>query len=145
MTPERWRLVKAIVQAALARPAAERPAFVVEACEDDTALWAEVRSLLTGPDTGEGSDAFLGSPAVVGAIAAATAGNSATGARSDATPRSTATDGAAEAALEADVAAARSVALSVALVHEPRIGSRSPAGLVTQAVMPSASHRPLAA
>jgi len=42
MTLERWRLVKAIVQAALARPAAARPTFVVEACGDDTALRAEV-------------------------------------------------------------------------------------------------------
>ena len=62
MTPERWRLVKAIVQAALARPAAGRPAFVAVACRGDTALSAEVHSLLTGPDTGEASDGFLASP-----------------------------------------------------------------------------------
>src|SRR6476646_10786084 len=64
MTPERWRLVKAIVQAALERPVAARPAFVVEACGDDAALRSEVSSLLTGPDTGERSDGFLASPAV---------------------------------------------------------------------------------
>jgi len=115
MTLERWRLVKAIVQAALARPAAARPTFVVEACGDDTALRAEVSSLLTGPDTGEGSDRFLASPAVAGAIAAAAAGDSATGGGSEAALWSTGTAGAAEAAHEADVAAARSVALSEAL------------------------------
>ncbi len=115
MTPDRWRLVKAIVQAALARPAAARPAFVVEACGDDTALRAEVSSLLTGPDTGEGSDGFLASPVVAGVIAAAVAGDSATGAVSEAAPWSTGTAGAADAAHEADVAAARSAALSEAL------------------------------
>ena len=60
MTPERWREVKAIVQAALARPAAARPAFVVKASGEDAALWAVVRSLLTGPATGEGVDGCLG-------------------------------------------------------------------------------------
>jgi len=115
MTPERWRLVKAIVQAALARPAAGRPAFVAEACRGDTALSAEVHSLLTGPDTGEASDGFLASPAVVRAIAAAAAGDSATGERSDDTPRSTDTDGATEKAYEADAAAAQPVALAEAL------------------------------
>ena len=79
MTPERWRLVKAIVQAALARPAAARAEFVVEACGDDTTLRAEVISLLSGPDTGEGSDRFRASPLVAGAIAAAAAGDSGTG------------------------------------------------------------------
>ena len=72
-------------------------------------------SLLTGPDTGEGSDGFLASPVVAGAIAAAAAGDSATGAGSEAAPWSTGTAGAAEAAHEADVAAARSAALSEAL------------------------------
>ena len=115
MTPERWRLVKAIVQAALARPAAGRPAFVAVACRGDTALSAEVHSLLTGPDTGEASDGFLASPAVVRAIAAAAAGDSATGERSDDTPRSTDTDGATEKAYEADAAAAQPVALAEAL------------------------------
>ena len=119
MTPERWRLVKAIMQAALSRPKAARPAFVVEACGDDTTLRAEVSSLLTGPDTGEGSDGFLASPVVAAAIAAAAAGDSATGAGSEAAPWwTTGTAGAAEAAYEADVAAARSAALSEALAGQ---------------------------
>ena len=42
MTPERWRLVKSVVQDALARSTAARNAFVVEACGDDVALRAEV-------------------------------------------------------------------------------------------------------
>jgi len=87
MTPERWRLVKAIVQAALARPAAARAEFVVEACGDDTTLRAEVISLLSGPDTGEGSNGFLASP-VAGAIAAAVGGDSASGAPSEGPPNS---------------------------------------------------------
>jgi serine/threonine-protein kinase len=109
MTPARWRLVKAIVQAAVARPAAARPAFVVEACGDDTALRAEVSSLLTGPDTGEDSDGFLASPLIAGAIAAAAASDFATG---EGALRSTGTAGAAH---EAVPTAARSAALSAAL------------------------------
>ena len=112
MTPARWRLVKAIVQAAVARPASARPAFVVEACGDDTALRAEVSSLLTGPDTGEVSDAFLVSPVVAQAIAAAAASDSANGAPSEGALRSTGTAGAAH---EAVLTAARSAALSAAL------------------------------
>jgi len=115
MTPERWRLVKAIVQGALTRPVGARSAFVVEACGDDAALRSEVSSLLSGPDTGEGSDRFLASPVVAGAIAAAAAGDSGTGGGSEAALWSMGTGGSAEAAHEADVAAARSVALSEAL------------------------------
>ena len=73
MTPERWRVVKSIVQEALARPAAERPAFIEEACGDDAPLHAEVGSLLDGPDTTVGSDDFLSSPALAEAIASAVA------------------------------------------------------------------------
>jgi serine/threonine-protein kinase len=69
MTPERWQAVKAIVQAALARPPAARPAFVAAACAHDTALRAEVESLLAVPDTGELSDAFVAGPAFAVALA----------------------------------------------------------------------------
>jgi serine/threonine-protein kinase len=115
MTPERWLQVKAIVQAALARPAPARAAFVVEACGNDVALRAEVESLLSGPDTGEDSNNFLASPAGIWAIAAAAVGARATGAHSEGASWSTGTAGAAEAAREADVAAAQSAALSEAL------------------------------
>jgi tetratricopeptide (TPR) repeat protein len=47
MTPERWKLVKAIVQAALELPAGERPQFLDEACARDEVLRGQVDSLLT--------------------------------------------------------------------------------------------------
>ena len=111
MTPARWRLVKAIIQAAVARRVAARPAFVAEACGDDTELRAEVDSLLTGPDTGEGSDGLVASPLIAGVIAAA-ASDYASHAPSEGMLRSLDTAGAAG---EADVAAAQSAALSAAL------------------------------
>ena len=72
LTPGEWRAVKAVVQAALDLPPAERAAFVVEACEGNAALRAEVESLLEAPDTGVGADDFLELPpiaAVVGPLA----------------------------------------------------------------------------
>jgi len=113
MTPERWRLAKGILKEALARPAAARAAFVVEACGPDTALRAEVSSLLTGPDTGESSDSFLASPVSMGAIAAAAESIIRGQGESASWPTSVAR--AAEAAHEADVAGAQWVALSAAL------------------------------
>src|SRR4051812_38413008 len=107
MTPERWRVVKAVVQAALARAGAARAAFVGEACGDDVALRVEVESLLAGPDTGEDSDGFLASPAGIWAGAA--------GVRSRGDSPTTGSTRAAEAAREAAVAAAQSAALATAL------------------------------
>src|SRR5215213_8283066 len=115
MTPERWRLVKCVVQEALARPAAARAAYVAEACGDDAGLRAEVDSLLADPDTGENSDDFLASPSGLGAIVAAAVGEFATGARRGAGSPSTGSTGAADAAHDADVAAAQFAALSAAL------------------------------
>jgi eukaryotic-like serine/threonine-protein kinase len=46
VTPERWRRVREIVDAALDAPAAERSARVEAACGGDAALAAEARSLL---------------------------------------------------------------------------------------------------
>ncbi len=46
MTPERWRTVDELFDAALARPSGERAAFLAEACADDAALRQEVESLL---------------------------------------------------------------------------------------------------
>ena len=45
-----WHRVKEIIEAALARPAAERAAFVLRMCGDDTSLRAEVESLLAAID-----------------------------------------------------------------------------------------------
>ncbi|GJG85396.1 hypothetical protein tb265_05770 [Gemmatimonadetes bacterium T265] len=52
MTPERWRAVDRVVQGALDRAPAERPAFVDAACAGDAALRAEVTSLLAAADAG---------------------------------------------------------------------------------------------
>ena len=46
MTPERWKEIDRLVQAALACPSEERPAFLAEACTDDEALRREVEALL---------------------------------------------------------------------------------------------------
>lgn len=50
MTPERWQQVKTLLAAALERPAAERAAFLNEACASDASLRAEVESLLAYED-----------------------------------------------------------------------------------------------
>ncbi len=46
MDPERWKQVDDLLQSALARPSAEREAFLRQVCEGDEALEREVRSLL---------------------------------------------------------------------------------------------------
>lgn len=50
MTPERWRGIKDIFDAALDLPLAEREAFLATTCNDDTEALAEVRSLLAAND-----------------------------------------------------------------------------------------------
>ena len=65
MTPERWRAVDAMVQAALDRAPAERPAFLARACGADAALRAEVESLLAA---GDGAEGFLSDAIGVGAV-----------------------------------------------------------------------------
>jgi serine/threonine-protein kinase len=65
MTPERWRAVDELLEAALAHPSGERPAFLAEACADDAALRQEVESLLRHH---EPEDGFLESlPAALAA------------------------------------------------------------------------------
>jgi hypothetical protein len=49
MTPDRWKEVERLYHAALARPAAERTAYLADACGDDEALRHEVASLLEQP------------------------------------------------------------------------------------------------
>src|SRR5215813_12089214 len=46
MTPERWKLVDQLLQEALEREPAERPAFLDQACGDDHELRREVESLI---------------------------------------------------------------------------------------------------
>ena len=106
MTPERWRQAKTVVQDALARPAAVRAAFVVEACGEDAALRAEVDSLLDDTHSDGDLDGFLASPSGVGAIVAAAVRRIES--------QSTGSTGAAEPSQAQDVAA-QSAALSAAL------------------------------
>jgi Tol biopolymer transport system component len=49
MTPERWKQISQLYQAALARPASERDSFLLEACAHDEPLLREVQSLLEQP------------------------------------------------------------------------------------------------
>ena len=48
MTPERWRQIEELYQAARARDPAARPAFLERACGPDAELRREVESLLAG-------------------------------------------------------------------------------------------------
>ena len=64
MTPERWRVVDAVLKAALACEPAERDAFVADACAGDDALRGEVASLLALHD--ESDLDFLEHPPVDG-------------------------------------------------------------------------------
>ena len=61
MTPERWRMVDEILQAALECDRARRDAFVVVACGEDEELRREVASLLAAHDVAD--DGFLERPA----------------------------------------------------------------------------------
>jgi serine/threonine-protein kinase len=60
MTPERWRVVDAILRASLSCEPAQRDAFVAQACGDDEELRREVTSLLAAHD---GAGDFLERPA----------------------------------------------------------------------------------
>jgi hypothetical protein len=61
MTPERWRRIEELYHAVLAQDAADRAAFLAEACAGDAGLRQEVESLLANPASVEG---FLDRPAV---------------------------------------------------------------------------------
>src|SRR5262245_3814202 len=60
MTPERWKRVKEIFQAALERAPAERAAFVSRECGEDEALLQEVDSLISSNDR---TGTFIDAPA----------------------------------------------------------------------------------
>ena len=59
MTPERWKRIEALYQEALARPPADRPAFLAAACANDEAMRREVESLLAESASDDG---FLAKP-----------------------------------------------------------------------------------
>jgi serine/threonine protein kinase len=75
MTPERYQRIKELFHSALERTAEERPAFLAEACGDDTALLAKVEALVAA-DEQPGS--FMDAPAY--AVAAETLTENSTGA-----------------------------------------------------------------
>jgi serine/threonine protein kinase len=75
MTPERYQRIKELFHSALERTAEERPAFLAEACGDDTALLAKVEALVAA-DGQPGS--FMDAPAY--AVAAETLTQSSTAA-----------------------------------------------------------------
>ncbi|MBX3601333.1 MAG: serine/threonine protein kinase [Rubrivivax sp.] len=59
MDPARWQQLQALFAQALARPAAEREAFVAAACAGDAALADELRALLAADATAAPQDAAL--------------------------------------------------------------------------------------
>ena len=54
MGAERWAQIERLYHAALARPVAERAAFLAEACAGDEELRSEVAGLLDTPPTVDG-------------------------------------------------------------------------------------------
>src|SRR5690348_4395760 len=50
MTPERWRVIDAILRASLSCEPSQRDAFVAHACGDDEEIRLEVASLLAAHD-----------------------------------------------------------------------------------------------
>jgi eukaryotic-like serine/threonine-protein kinase len=66
MTPERWAQIEELYHAAHTRPAAERAAFLAEACRDDAALRREVESLLHEPVSNDGFLAVPPPPSMIG-------------------------------------------------------------------------------
>ncbi|HZE08463.1 MAG TPA: protein kinase, partial [Gemmatimonadaceae bacterium] len=83
MTPEKWRVIDAILRASLACDAAQRDAFVAQACGGDEDVRLEVASLLAAHDrAGDFLDrpaaeqfvAYGAAPSVVSRLATAVAG-----------------------------------------------------------------------
>jgi len=69
MTPERWRQVEALYEAALERDASERPGFLENACAGDDALRQKVEELLQAHEV---AGNFLDEPALEAAASAMT-------------------------------------------------------------------------
>jgi tetratricopeptide (TPR) repeat protein len=74
MTPERWRAITAVFNAALARDAADRDAFVADCCADDGALRRDVDAMLAAHAEAEarGESAGFSPERVLAALAAST-------------------------------------------------------------------------
>src|SRR4030095_7460716 len=65
MDPHRWQRIDELFQAAIARAAEERPAFLDEACAGDDELRHQLGRLARGP---EGSTGFLETPVATDAF-----------------------------------------------------------------------------
>ena len=76
MAPDRWRVVKALVQAALDEPHGRRHAMVAEACGGDVDLRAEVELLLHAADR-RATAHLLAAPAALAAAVGDSAGGAA--------------------------------------------------------------------
>src|SRR6266478_4835021 len=63
LTPQQWETIKALFEAAVEKPAAERPSFLVSASQDAVVI-REVERLLANHDE---AGSFLSSPAAAGA------------------------------------------------------------------------------
>src|SRR5690242_1415096 len=61
LSPERWRTLEPLLDAAMALPSAQRGRFLDEACRGDTSLRAELASMIAEC---ERSDPILDSPAI---------------------------------------------------------------------------------
>jgi serine/threonine-protein kinase len=75
MTPERWRQVKGVLHEAMERTAAERAAFLDEACRGDVPLRREVDSLLASNDRVETSEFLENLPPLVQSLTSAERAN----------------------------------------------------------------------
>src|SRR5262249_40719185 len=64
MNPERWRQIEGLYQTAWERDAAERAAFLDEACAGDEELRREVESLLAADEQAKESEGFLNQTAL---------------------------------------------------------------------------------
>ncbi|HEX3185806.1 MAG TPA: hypothetical protein VHQ94_13480, partial [Pyrinomonadaceae bacterium] len=60
MTPERWQLIKALLESAIERDSPAREAFLDEACAGDDVLRSEVEALI---DSHSRAGDFIESPA----------------------------------------------------------------------------------
>lgn len=65
LTPDRWQLVEQLFHEALARPRAERDAFIQSSCGDDEELKSEVSSLLAAEVEGDTVDQSIAARAAV--------------------------------------------------------------------------------
>lgn len=68
LTPDLWRQIEGILQGALAQTPEKRPAFLDQACGDDSALRSRVESMLAGSEDAEHlfERSFVAAPLVAG-------------------------------------------------------------------------------